>query len=116
MRMNEWMTDNPERTALTLMVFEDDGRALTPAESFQLNMILRNVANHLLANAEALLRKDDSGKKIGKILQEKPGRYSMPPSTDKNSKRTTLLFQICGGHLEELQAENVSEFQNAGAL
>ena len=49
MRLNEWLTETPERSSLTLMILEErEERDLTEIESLQLNMILRNVGNHLL--------------------------------------------------------------------
>ena len=114
MRLNEWTTGTPERASLTIMILEDSERELTEIESFQMNMILRNLGNHLLR----MLRLYEAG-----TIQENDwlnfaGEARQIFSASKYGrefKENNFAFSDLWEQLEKIEVDGVSEFTSSGA-
>ena len=114
MRFNEWTTETPERTSLTILILEESERELTEIESFQMNMILRNLGNHLLR----MLRLYEAG-----TIQENDwlnfaGEARQIFSASKYGrefKENNFAFSDLWDQLEKIEVDGVSEFTSSGA-
>ena len=114
MRLNEWLTETPERSSLTLMILEErKERDLTEIESLQLNMILRNVGNHLLR----MLRLYEAGTIQENDWHNFAGEARQVFNATKYGrefKENNFAFSDLWDQLEKIEVDSVSEFTSSG--